>query len=547
MTIADVLRDGVDAAVAAVSPGLAMRRAGARAMAQVLDRATSRRGDRAQQFRESAYEGARTKRTNAGWRASDGSADADLDADSLATLRERSRDRVRNDAVASAAINALVDNIVGTGMRPRLALEPSALGITPARADELGKIADDLWDEWGTECETTGRLDGDDLQAMVVSQCFVNGDMALAPKMLAPRGDSRFETCLELIEGDRIDDPLGMSRPNVRAGVEIDEETGRPVAYWVARHHPGDVRIPGSGLVRGSRLFDRLPAVNALGRPNVIHVFSPERPGQSRGRPYFSAVLNLFRDLDDYFESELIASQVAACFAVFVTKKDPFSAALARATDATRGNKERHQELSPAMVEYLSPGESIETANPGRPNNAFGEFIGRVVRTITSALGMPYEVSARDFHGTTYSQARAALVEARRMFARRQQWLIRRCLQRIWRLVLEEAWLKGWFPAGDDFGMRPRAWTRTHWETPAWGWIDPEKELKAAKLKIALGMSTRAQEIQNGVGGHWRDVMRQLAREEQEAGDLGINVSARDDEDQEPEPAEAAEPEEAAR
>ena len=56
---------------------------------------------------------------------------------------------------------------------------------------------------------------------------------------------------------------------------------------------------------------------------------------------------------------------------------------------------------------------------------------------------MPYEIVARDVSKTNYSSARAALLEAWRIFGFYQKWLVDSFCQKVWEMVLEEAWLRG--------------------------------------------------------------------------------------------------------
>lgn len=517
--ILDQVSKGIDRLIGTFAPGVALRRAAAREMQDRMQRSGMLASS------DSAFDGAREERTKRGWKTTSGSADADLDEDTLKTLRERSRDRVRNDGLAAAVINALVDNVVGCGFRPKLTLDYKRLGISKDKADDLSTIAGELWQEWGEECETTGRLSCEDLQAMVMGQVLGNGDIFLAPTMMEPGlgSSSRFHMKVETLEADRVDNPLGV--PNsytIRNGVEVDTKTGRPTHYWVCVGHPGDAQVPGATDYRD---FNRIPAVSPAGRQNILHCYTPTRPGQSRGIPLLSPVLDLFRNVDDYVETELIASQVAACLAVFIEKGDPFGAALARATADSRSSTTRTEELVPGMVAYLRPGEKISTVSPGRPNVAFKDFLDRMVRWVCSACGIPYEIATRDYTGVTYAQARASVVEARRHFQRRQKWLLQKALSPLWRMVLEEAWLRGWFPAGNDFYQRWREWTRTHWIAPGWAWLDPQKELAAYEGAIRIGITSRQAIASQGNGEDVFDVMHQLADEEAEADDLGIDIS----------------------
>ena len=144
----------------------------------------------------------------------------------------------------------------------------------------------------------------------------------------------------------------------------------------------------------------------------------------------------------------------------------------------------------------------------------------RILRAISSALGLPYELVAKDFSKTNYSSARAALLEARRYFRCRQEWLSRRLCQPAWDMLIEEAYLEGDLEAMDFYPKR-FDWTRARWIAPGWGWVDPTKEVKASRESVDGLISTLADEAA-ALGRDWEEVLEQRAREEEKRKSLGL-------------------------
>src|SRR5689334_4978015 len=95
---------------------------------------------------EIAYEGASIKPRLTNWQASGAGPNASLA--SLSLLRVRSRDLVRNNGYADAALGGLVSNIVGTGITPQFR--------TPDR--NFNAELAEAWDEWTDESDADGRL-----------------------------------------------------------------------------------------------------------------------------------------------------------------------------------------------------------------------------------------------------------------------------------------------------------------------------------------------------------------------------------------------------
>jgi len=470
----------------------------------------------AAQYAFKSFRGAEKNRLRSSWLPGGGSPDEDL-LPEIEDLRERSRDLNRNDAHAAGITSTMVTNVVGTGIKPQSRIDKDSLGISEETADNFQKKAERVWQRWVSFADSTERMDFYEIQQLVDRQILENGEVILLPLMLEDKARP-YMLALEVVEADRLETP-GDKRndKSIRSGVEIGER-GQPVAYWIRKTHPGDttlrLRTPKSDQ------FMRIPAKNKLGRPNVLHLYWVLRPGQTRGIPFFAPVMTLFKDLADYLEAELIAARISACFALFVEKNsDAYSAAYNRA-DKTNTEGQRIEELEPGMIDYLAPGEKITSFKPERPGGTFEPFVDRILRAISAALGLPYELVAKDFSKTNYSSARAALLQAYRYFRCRQEWLSRRLCQPTWEMVLEEAYLKNELPIENFYEYR-LDWVRVRWIAPGWPWVDPLKEVKAAKEAVQTNISSLADEVA-GQGKDWEEVFEQRAREEKKRKDLDL-------------------------
>ncbi len=495
MSLARNIGLGLDRIISAVAPKLALQREAARLQNRQLVRASG------------AWDGAATSRRWSDRSIMPGSANSDLDRDDLDRLRSRSRDRWRNDGLAHGAIGSMAEGITGTGLRPLLRLDHETLGISRDEAKALQRQAAQIWREWSATADAAERVHMDQLQALVVSSALMSGDVFVRPLMVTSQTQpSRFELRLDIIESDRCDSPNGIDRPGeVQSGVVLGTR-GEPTHYWISREHPGDHY--------GARTFDRVPRVDGAGRPSILHVYDVERPGQSRGRPLLSPVLDAFKDLDDYVEAELIRSQVAACFAAFVKRTDPYGAALAATASGGQASTQREMEIVPGGVHFLASNEDVTFGNPSSPNAAFDGFMRTARQMICAPLGIPYEIAARDLRGMNYSNARAAFLMAWQTFGRRQRWLVNCLLQPVWQMLLEEAWLKGVF-AARDFSQRQALWSNTIWIAPGKGWIDPLKEVQAEALRLKEGLTTRQQIVARYDGADWEtEIAPQLVEEE---------------------------------
>lgn len=489
----------LDAAIGLLAPAWAVQRLRARASIKMF----------------STYRGAEKNRLRGDWTALNGSADADLLPD-LPTLRQRSRDLTRNDAHASAIAGTVVENVVGTGIRPQSRPDADALGIDPQAAAAFARRSERAWRLWCPTADSQNRMDFYEIQSLIKRQILENGEVFVLPLMLDEPG-RRYRLALEVIEADRVSTPPGKQGPNMRDGIELGDR-GQPIAYHIRKRHPGDASLGSAGI--GAQEWIRYPARNAAGRLNVLHLYRVKRPGQSRGEPFFAPVLAAFKDLADFMEAEIVAARVAACFTAFVTKTDAQGAYEGLPTD-NAGT--RLDSMEPGRVEYLSQGESITFGDPKRPSGTFEPFVLAVLRSIGASLGLPLELVLKDFSRTNYSSARAALLEARRFFRGDQTWLAQRLCQPCWEWLLEEAWLREDLPAVDLFGDQREDWMKVSWIAPGWGWVDPVKEVESSKLAVEAGLSTLADECASQ-GRDWEDVMAQRQREEARRQELGLSA-----------------------
>ncbi len=455
------------------------------------------------------YRGAEGGRLRGSWAPGGGSADQDLLPD-LATLRERSRDLVRNDGIAAGAVHTIVTNIIGSGVRPQSRVDKDSLSINEDYADQLQKLIEKIWERWASYADAGGRMDFYQLEELSERQRFVNGESIIIPiRILDPKKQRPYSFALQTVEADRLNTPNDLFwNKNIRSGVEVGE-FGEPLAYYIRKVHPGDIFYSKGSINNSSNNYNRYEALNEMGLPNVFHLYQVMRSGQTRGEPFFAPVINLFKDRFEYMEAELVAARVAACFAVFIKKQLATDLSIARSTKDS--SDRRIEELSPGLLEYLEPGEDIQAFNPQRPGGTFGIFMERILRDVSAGLNIPYEILAKDFTRSNYSNMRASLLEARRFFMMQQRFVSIKLCQPVLITLIEEAYLKGELPILDFYQNRA-AYVRTRWVAPGWEWIDPQNEVAASVDAINNNLSTLAEEAATQ-GRDWEDDLEQRARE----------------------------------
>ena len=476
----------------------------------------------AEHFR-SAVGGAAGHRLRSDWSNKTTSADSAVKYD-REKIRNIARELIIGNSYAAGAINRIVANVIGRGIKPQCRLRADTPETTPfdrppgwrpiseREARRFQTQAELLWAEFAETADITGRLTFYELQAVIERKLIEDGEVLVHfPKR--PKGKGPLSFAIELIEVDRLGTPLGkFTDTNIREGVELDPETGAPVAYHVKTAHPGDDKAAVFGK------FARIPRFTASGLPQIIHLFEQKRPGQTRGYSPYAPALEVFEDLHRYWEAEIMAARVGACYSAFI--ESPAAYEMQQAAGDTNDAGDREEKMEPGKVWYGQPGEKITFGNPNRPNTQMPSFTELLLRAIGVCLDMPFELIALDFSKTNYSSARASLLEGRRTFQRRQTFQTAQFGRPTWSMAMTEGIARGRLQA-PGFVARRRDYLDSFWTPPSWGWVDPVKEETASRESIRGFLSTHADELA-AQGRDFDQTVEQCAREHKRLKELEL-------------------------
>lgn len=490
----------LDAAISVVSPAWAAKRAHARKVYR-------------------SYQGAEANRLNAHKRPVNQSADQELMGPFGADkMRAWARMLVRDNAYAWGVVDTIVSSVVGCGIVPISAYE------TPEGEDveDVNEKRDAVFAQWSEVCDINGEYTFGELQAIVQREIVEAGEVLVRIVKTSGkeyRGIHRpVPLALELIEADRLaadKDTYAVSRSSktrIVRGVEIDDH-GKPVAYWIYPEHP-------SSAYAIRREPERIPA------NQILHLFRRDRVGQNRGMTWFAPVMQWLRDLGTYVDNELQASAVASCFALAIKSDSPIGPLSNPSAREEDDDGNQYDYLQPGMIMRLRTGESIESANPGRPNSSAEPWITLMLRGISVGTGLSYETVSRDYSKTNYASSRTSLLEDRRRFRCWQRYLKSHLCQPIWDAVCDAAALSDvdGFPDATELLDNRRAVAPVDWQTPEWEWVDPQNEQKAAEDSIGSFMSTYQTEL-GSRGQNYKAVFYQRAKEENLRRKLGLKTA----------------------
>lgn len=468
------------------------------------------------------WKSASRERAGEYWVTAKGDADADLLAD-LPEIRRRSRDALRNNPLAAAAVNTKVTSVIGSGLKLNASIDREALVALGHLADS--DAAADAWEaqaeaEWrlfasSPNCDLARTLNFAEQQALAWRAVLENGDHFIPRvSLLRPRGDWPFRFALQHLEADRCCNPdERQDSARLIAGVEKDDQ-GAPLRYHFARLHPGAIRRSGQ-----SQAWSSVPAFGErTGSRVCLHLYRQLRTGQTRGIPDLAPVLTVLKQLDRYCDAEVDRAVKSALFLAFVTTADGEGLAAMAPVDYNNDRGEYYREkkfdLDHSSVAALFPGDKIEFSDPKAPNAAADTFLTTFTRLIGAALEIPHEVLTQHFQ-SSYSAARGALLLAWQFFAGRRAWLAQALCQPVYEWVLTDAISQGRLQAPGFFTdpFARQAWLGAEWNGDAAPILDESKAIAAAEGRINLGISTRKAETAALTGSDYDQVRRQREKE----------------------------------
>jgi len=453
--------------------------------------------------------GSKKSRSMKEWNPFGNDADSDILTD-LPTLRQRSRDLCRNNPLAGGAIKTKVTNVVGTGLRLQSRIDRDALGFSDDQADAWEAIAERNWRLfWDSkECDICRTLTGADITRMVYQQAKENGDVfVLLPRI--KRKNVLYDLHIQIVEADRVCNKNSAADTATMAGGILKDEYGAPVEYHILKNHPGSIAPIMEWEIR--------PAFGEnTGLINVIHLFQPTRPGQSRGVPDLAAVIEPLKQLGRYTDAEIMAAVISGMFTVFIETEsgnEGFDYSDIGG-ETGQGSADKDMKLGNGLILELAKGEKIHDSNPGRPNPNFDPFVQSILRQIGAGLEIPFEILIKHFTAS-YSAARAALLELWKYVLSERRWLSDNFLRQVYEVFMYEAVAAGRIAAPGflaDPSIRA-AYLGCEFVGPSKGQLNELMEVKAAQARVDGGFSTLADETAELTGKDWERNHKQQVKE----------------------------------
>lgn len=460
-------------------------------------------------------------------------------------IAARARDLRRNDPWANGAINRILDSTIGASYRfvakpDYRALRFYAKGFDASWANEYRQA---LEAKWRTYSDDLGHYN-DVAQRHTISQQFrlalghklVDGESLIVaqwrPDRVAP-GAATYATTFQGVDPDRLSNPnLGPDTKYMRSGVEIDDD-GVHVAYHIRQAHQFDWY----NSVESMR-WDRLDRLDPDGWRRVYHDFDADRFGQNRGVSVFAPVISKLKMLARLYGVKLQAENVAAAFGIYVTS--PFDVEMVRKAledddqdEAAFGwyqdmrsdfHKDRDLQVNGVRISTLAPGEKIESVAPGGGQADVTPFAHEMLRAVSVCLGTSAEEVHNDYSDSSWSSARAGIVQSEKTYIRRCDEFELNTATPVLATWLEEPFERNELPLprnAPSYLEQRTAYARGRWLGAARGWVDPVAERQGVVLGLDAGLSTMEEECARQ-GADWEENLEQRAIEFHRMRELGL-------------------------
>lgn len=410
-----------------------------------------------------------------------------------AVVAARAQQFALNTPEGARIVDSLQGNLVGTGITPR----PQHPSNTVRDFLASSFLA------WTNQADTDGVHDFYGLQSSLVRDMVTFGEALAVRENEAGTGTPQLRR-LHPMQLDRAKTQNTVSGVHIVQGVEFDAK-GRIRAYWI---RPG---APGETLAGLPLTSSRVPA------SDVIHMFRQLVPGQLRGLSWFAPVLLSGKDLDSLLDAMLVRAKVSAMFVGSLYDPDGNAGGL----EGDQTDQTLDTTAEPGTIRVEDGNGRLEWSEPPDSGDTVG-FSKSVLRRIATGAGVTYEQATGDYSETNYSSARAALMEFRRFAgAVQHHTIIHQLCQPIWNDFVEWLVLSGQISAR-EYQRNRMVFQAVKWLPPAWGWVDPEKDAKAAILEMDNLIRSRS-EIVAERGYDIEALDREIAADQARAGQLGLS------------------------
>ncbi len=434
-------------------------------------------------------------------------------AGGVGNIIARSRDLVRNNPWAGAAIEKRVGNAIGTGIQIK------QLWGT----DEFKSQVKALFSEWSVFADADWVLEFDAMQALAWREWDEAGEVFIRMRSRRESDGLPVPMQVQIIESEQCPRDYWATASNgnqIRAGIEFTGY-GKRAAYWMYRTHPGD---RSDGVTNATELV-RIPA------DQVRHLYRPLRAGQIRGIPLLAASLIRAFNLDKLDDAVLERQKIGNLFTGFFTRGlgasdgSVLGETVIDGVDGADVDGAPIAGLEPATMQELPPGVDVKFTSPPGAGADYPEYMRFGLMAFAARAGVPYEVLTGDLKDVSDRALKLILNEFRRLLEM-DQWLyfIPQFCKTVRGWWFDAAILSGKLTVNGYSEIRAQVIDALY-VPQGWPYSHPVQDVTADIKAIEAGLVSRSATILSN-GDDPEQVDEEQAADRDRAAALGLNYSS---------------------
>lgn len=454
------------------------------------------------------------------------------------TLAERAYTLATTNEFTRILVSRMTEFVVGTGLR----LHPMPMKNVLNRLfkvnlpEDFGKQIQEIWAllEDDKNISITKEQNVHSLAKLIFYNGFIAGDVLVVKRIV--NNNLQYQ----IINGLSVRSGLSYAEGSgnvVKDGVEIDKNEV-PVAYYVETKEGKEIRIPARDS-KGRLLAWLVP-------------IGVKRLNSTRAYSQLGAIMQKLHKIGDYSNSEVMAAQTNAKFAVIIEQEKESSgvnplksvAGLGRSIQSELNNvpasTNNNQELTkfkdslkriPSALSFFMPkGQKMNSFDTKRPNVNFTSFLDGSMKYVCASNGIPFEVALMVF-SNNFSASRASL----KMFEVILEYIRKYTIddyfyQIVYSQFFELECLKGTISAPkylelkNDDGYMDNAYTKAKFVGMKIPHIDEVKEVNAVLSKLKGGLTTFEQALETlGIATDFDSLIERRKAEEEKIKKAGLN------------------------
>jgi len=465
-----------------------------------------------QGFAIRSWQAANTDRLLSGWKFDGGYTPSEITSN-LEIIRGRSRQMAKDAPHYIRWLQLSAINIVGEGFALQSTPHDGVPGQSSYRLDEsAARFIEYHW--WRfcnyrdprtglTWCDATGRKNDAAIDRLNVKTKKRDGEYFIH---VMKTNANPYGIAWRILRPDWCDHTYNVERTAngniVLCGVEVSEATRRPVAYYF-RTTPSNAYAYNG---RGQPLV-RIPA------SEIIHGYRQEDEDQPRGIPEGAGGMVKLKMLEELDRAELTAAREDAC------STRSYEANHEASMDGFRDlTLDDNSDAAQALIAEKEPGQQIilppgwrENINtPQHPNANHGVFKAGMLKDVASDFGVEYANFANDWQGVSFSSVRLGTISERDTWIVEQNDMISQC-----KTPQFLAWLQSFLTYAVSGGLpiaKLDKFSEHGFRGRRWMWVDPMKDMNAAKMARDHGWKTDTQ-ITEDLGGDFEENLETIKRE----------------------------------